>query len=261
MSASGLFFFCVLVRAFEFIPRFGTAGAMLAGAAVDDWQVQFSHNPALTTESGRLAGAAAYCVPFGLADVHCAAACAGSKVGTWAGGIRLTSLSFDAYRETDVHAIAGWEPVPGLSAGIGAHWMMVDKGRYGADGVPKLDAGALWQTGRLRLGAAALGVNMPRFVNGDEIGLRLLAGAAFRPVEDLVLALDLFRHQEQQGADFGVEFRIVPVLSLRAGGGVGPLNYAAGVRVAVGVLALDYAYRFHPQLKETHAVGLQAEWR
>jgi hypothetical protein len=261
LSVSGLVFFCVLVRAFEFSPPLGPAGAMLAGTAVDDWQAQFSHNPALTTGSGRLAGGGSYCAPFGLADVHCVAACLGSKVGKWAGGFGVTSLSFDAYHETDVHIIGGWKPLSGLSAGIGAHWMIKDQGRYGVDGVPRFDAGALWETGRLRLGGAALGVNMPRFDNGDELGLRLLAGAAFRPVESLVLAFDLFRNGEQEGANLGAEFRIVPALALRAGGGVGPLNYAAGVRVSVGFLAVDYTYRFHPQLKETHAVGLQAAWR
>ncbi|UCG42354.1 MAG: hypothetical protein JSU73_10840 [candidate division WOR-3 bacterium] len=261
MSGSALFCLCVLVRAFEFSPLLGTAGAILAGTAVSDWQAQFSHNPALTTESGRLAGGAAYCAPFGLADVHCAAACLGSRVGGWAGGLSVTSLSFDAFRETDVHANAGWMPLPGLSAGVGAHWMTVDQGRYGVDWAPKFDVGALWETGRLRLGAAALGVNMPRFANGDELGLRLLAGAAFRPVESLVLALDLNRYEEQEGVSLGAEFRLVPPLALRAGGGVGPLSYGSGLRISAGSLAVDYAYRFHPQLKETHAVGLQAAWR
>jgi hypothetical protein len=43
--------------------------------------------------------------------------------------------------------------------------------------------------------------------------------------------------------------------------GVAPLRYAAGLGATVGPLGFEYAYEFHPQLKETHVLGLRAAWR
>jgi hypothetical protein len=88
----------------------------------------------------------------------------------------------------------------------------------------------------------------------------LLAGS-WRPVDDLLLALDLSRERSDEDAAFGAEFRLVPQLGLRIGVGVAPLRYAAGLGAEVGPLGFEYAYQFHPKLKETHVLGLRAAWR
>ena len=87
----------------------------------------------------------------------------------------------------------------------------------------------------------------------------MLAGS-WRPIDDLLLALDLGREGDDEDAAFGAEFRLVPQLGLRLGVGVAPLRYAAGLGAAVGPLGFDYAYQFHPTLKETHVLGLRAAW-
>ena len=87
----------------------------------------------------------------------------------------------------------------------------------------------------------------------------VLAGSWY-PVDDVLLALDVSRERDDEDAAFGVEFRPVRQLGLRLGVGVVPLRYAAGLAATVGPLQLEYAYQFHPTLKESHVLGLRAAW-
>ena len=104
-------------------------------------------------------------------------------------------------------------------------------------------------------------LNSPRWREGTELPSRVVLAGSWRPVDDLLLALDLSRQSSDEDAAFGAEFRLVPQLGLRFGVGVNPLRYAAGLGATVGPLGLEYAYEFHPQLKETHVLGLRAAWR
>ena len=75
-----------------------------------------------------------------------------------------------------------------------------------------------------------------------------------------MLALDLGREGSDEDAAFGAEFRLIPQLALRLGLGVVPLRFAAGLGATVGSVGFEYAYQFHPVLKDTHVFGLRAAW-
>jgi hypothetical protein len=201
-----------------------------------------------------------YSRPYGLDGLDWGQLAGGVRHGTWAWGVGITSLGLDRYRESDVQVAAGLELPGDVRGGIAIHWMMVDRGPLGIDGVPSFDLGVAWQRGILSVGAAGRRINLPRFDSGDELPLVLLAGAALQPVDELEVAADLRREGSEYKLGLGTEFRIVPVLAIRVGGAYEPLQYAAGVGIAVGPLRLDYSYRFHPQLKDTHSIGVRTAW-
>jgi hypothetical protein len=89
---------------------------------------------------------------------------------------------------------------------------------------------------------------------------RFLAGLEYSPVDELVLAADVTYCSGRASAGLGCEFLLIPQLALRAGVGTDPLRFGGGFGVRVGPVGLDYAYGFHPQLEESHRLGVTAAW-
>jgi len=234
---------------------------MLAGAAVADWGNSFSHNPALMSHTTAVRGGLTYCRPYGLEGLDWVRGCIGVGLGCWSGGFGLSSMSFAGFRETDIEVGIAAEPMHSLAAGLGVHALAVDFGGSGADVAASFDVGLAWHSGIVGFGVAARSVNSPRFENGDGIPVRLVLAGSVKPAESFLLALDLCKTGSDEGACLGMEFDFLSQLHLRAGIASQPLLYAAGVGVDVGPAVVDYTCRFHPQLKETHVVGLQAAWR
>jgi hypothetical protein len=137
---------------------------------------------------------------------------------------------------------------------------MVSAGQDYGDVVPAFDAGVCWRSGRVRVGAAGLRLNSPRWHDGTELPPRVVLAGSWQPVDEALLALDLGREGSDEDAAFGAEFRLIPELALRLGVAVVPLRFAAGLGAAVGPLGFEYAYQFHPVLKDTHVFGLRAAW-
>ncbi len=254
-------FWAMLLASFEFAPATGRVGSMLAGAAVTEWQSSFCLNPALAGHAEQYFAGATYCRPYGLAGLDWFHAGIGTNQGRWSGGVSIGSLSLDRYRETEIRLEVAAVPVASLALGAAARTLINDAERRGTDVVGAFDIGACWYQGTFGFGGVASAVNEPVFDSGDKKPLQLVLGAALRPVEQLLLALDVRRTGPDEGAAFGIEFNLVPPLDLRVGIGYEPLVYATGVGLHVNPVSVDYAYRFHPQLKETHVVGLALQWR
>jgi hypothetical protein len=233
---------------------------MLAGAAVADGQHSFFLNPALCVDEGRFQAGVCYSRPYGLPGLAWGRACGVWSAGRLAAGIGFSALGLDRYGEQDAAVVVGGTPTPAVAVGLGVHALIVSAGRECGDIVPSFDAGACWWSGRVRVGAAGLRLNSPRWREGTEIAPRVVLAGAWLPVDDLLLALDLGREGGDEDAAFGAEFRPVPQLGLRLGIGVAPLRYAAGLAATVGPLGFEYAYQFHPTLKQSHVLGLRAAW-
>ena len=234
---------------------------MLAGAAVPDWQHSFFLNPALSTDADRVQAGVAYSRPYGLPGLEWGRACAGWSSGRVAAGAGLSVLGLDRYHEYDAQTVIGGTPTRNVAVGLGMHALVVEAGQDNGDFVPAVDAGACWHSGRLRVGAAGLRLNAPRWRDGTELPLRVVLAGAWQPVDDVLLAIDLSRERSDEDAAFGAEFRLIPQLGLRFGIGTAPLRFAAGLGAEVGPVGFEYAYQFHPVLKESHVFGLRAAWR
>jgi hypothetical protein len=253
--------FLLLLSAFEFPGYSGRSSAMLAGAAVADCQHSFSLNPALSVDGGRFQAGICYSEPYGLPGLAWGRACGGWSSERLSAGFGFSTLSLERYAEQDAEVVVGGSPLPSVAVGLGIHALVLRAGPQYDDFAPSFDAGACWRSGRIRIGAAGLRLNSPRWREGTELPPRVVLAGSWWPVDDLLLALDLSRERSDEDAAFGAEFRLVPQLGLRFGVGVAPFRYAAGLGATVGPLGFEYAYEFHPQLKETHVLGLRAAWR
>ena len=233
---------------------------MLAGAAVPDAIHSFFLNPALSVHDGRLQTGASYSRPYGLPGLDWGRAGGVWSSARFAAGAGLSILGLGHYREQDVQVVFGATPMPGVAVGLGIHALVVAAGQDYGDLAPAFDAGACWRSGRVRVGASGLRLNSPRWADGTESPARVVLAGSWYPVDEVLLALDLARERDEEDAAFGAEFRPIPQLAFRLGVGVAPLRYAAGLEATVGPLGLEYAYQFHPTLKESHILGLRAAW-
>ncbi|MBN2466501.1 hypothetical protein JXD38_12850, partial [candidate division WOR-3 bacterium] len=179
------------------------------------------------------------------------------RIGCGAG---FSTLQLGRYAEQDAQVIVGGTPVCSVAVGLGIHALIISDAPSYSDVVPAFDAGVTWQSGHVRVGAAGLRLNSPRWRDGTEVPLRVVLGGSWYPVDEVLLALDVSRERDEEDVAFGAEFRPVPQLGLRLGVGVAPLRYAAGLVAAVGPVGFEYAYQFHPTLKESHVLGLRAAW-
>jgi len=250
----------LLLSAFEFPGYSGRAAEMVAGAAVPDGQHSFFLNPALAGDDGRIQAGICYSRPYGLPGLACTRAAGGWSSGRLAAGVGFTSLGLDRYREQDAQVVVGGTPAAGVAVGLGIHALIVSAGPGYGDVVPAFDAGVCWHSGRVRVGAAGLRLNSPRWHNGSDLQSRFVLAGSWQPVDEALLALDFGREGSDEDAALGAEFRLIPQLALRLGLGVVPMRLAAGLGAAVGPLGFDYAYQFHPVLKDTHIFGLRVAW-
>jgi hypothetical protein len=250
----------LLLSAFEYPGLTGRSSAMLAGAAVPDGEHSFFLNPALTVADGRFQAGVGYARPYGLPGLSWGRVCGGWSSDRVAAGVGLSALQLGRYGEQDAQVTLGGTPMRSVAVGLGIHALIVSDAQSHVDIAPAFDAGVCWQSGRVQVGAAGLRLNTPRWRDGTEVPLRAVLGGSWYPVDEVLLAMDVSRERGQEDAAFGVEFRPIPQLGLRFGVGVTPLRYAAGLGASVGPVGFEYAYQFHPTLKDSHVLGLRAAW-
>lgn len=233
---------------------------MLAGGAVADGQHSFFLNPALVVAECRFQTGVCYSRPYGLPGLAWGRVCGGWSSEGVAAGASFSALRLDRYGEQDAQVVVGGTPIRSIAIGLGIHALIVSNSPYYSDIVPTFDAGFSWRSGRVQVGAAGLRLNSPRWQDGTQVPLRMVLAGSWYPVDEVLLAMDVSRQRDEEDVAFGAEFRPVPRLAFRLGVGVAPLRYAAGLEATVGPLGLEYAYQFHPTLKESHVLGLRAAW-
>ena len=251
----------LILSAFEFSGQNGHASGMFAGAAVPDAMHSFFLNPALAVHDGRLQAGASYSRPYGLPGLDWGRAGGVWSSARFAAGVGLSILGLDHYSEQDVQVVVGATPMPGVAVGLGIHALVITAVQDYGDLAPAFDAGVCWRSSRVRVGAAGLRLNAPRLADGVDLPTRVILAGSWQPVDEVLLALDLGREGSDEDAAFGAEFRLAPQLGVRMGVGVVPLRLAGGIGATVGPVGVEYAYQFHPTLKETHVLGLRAAWR
>uniref|UniRef100_A0A7C4GHK6 PorV/PorQ family protein n=1 Tax=candidate division WOR-3 bacterium TaxID=2052148 RepID=A0A7C4GHK6_UNCW3 len=256
-------FALIFWAAFEFAVADPAGASLAANMASGSWQSTFGSNPALLSCELKWAAAAVFTRPYGLGGLYSGRLDVMTvPEGTGLGfGCSLASTSFEKYQEHDLTIAAAWDVTPVVTAGVGLHGMgQVWQGEV-IDMLGTADVGAVVRLGTLRLGVVGRRVNSPKLHDESELPLLLAVGGSWQPVSDLLLALDLRRESAEESAAFGVEFRLIPQMRLRAGLVTAPLRYSGGIGVDVGQFGIDYAWQFDPVLKDTHVVGVEVRWR
>lgn len=106
-----------------------------------------------------------------------------------------------------------------------------------------------------KLGFAVLDFNNPR-VN-DVVPRTTRVGLSFKPVEALELALDWSKRRDEKVGSFhlGEEFKLNDMFYLRAGWVSRPSRVTVGFGIHVHSLRVNYAFRNHEDLDNTHRVS------
>jgi hypothetical protein len=246
----------VFVTAFEFFPASVRTAGMAAGCAVADWQNGWALNPAVTADDQRLAGSIIYAQPFGLPGLNFARAGLHYRAKMFAITSGLQVLSMEGEQEFDLGAVSAINLPGGWSAGFGLHGLILNQRGYTGDFVGAFDFGIGWVGAGLRLGMAGQHLNFPRFSNGDELKPAFRFGLCWTPAAPLLLALDVEKDAEIERFLAGVEYNLLPELALRAGVETFPFSLRSGLSLRLGGLGLDYGYHYHPQLGDTHILGI-----
>ena len=108
-------------------------------------------------------------------------------------------------------------------------------------------------------GVYAYNINAPTMgkYTKHDLPQRIVVGAGYRPISSVTTTISL---DKTIGFDTqvlgGFEFRPIPWLALRVGAGTQPNRISAGFGIRFKGFVLDYSFRNHPVLPETHKIGL-----
>lgn len=143
------------------------------------------------------------------------------------------------------------------------HWSLgesVDGLQLGSAGTLGVDVGlqaSLYH--RTYAGVYVFNLNAPTF-GADlqrELPQRIVAGLAYRPVSGLITTLAI---EKTIGFDMqvegGVDYELLEYLSIRLGASTQPNRISAGFGLRYAGFHIDYAFRNHPVLAETHQFGI-----
>ncbi len=238
----------------------GAVGGIGAGVAVEDWQHGFGVNPAMAVSGVRFGAGVTYARPYGLSGLNCIRSVVNfswGKIATVAGG---QLLGLGTYKEWDCGLALGTEPIKGLKVGLGVHGFVQELGDYEVRGVPVFDLGGVWRNGRFAFGFSGQRLNSPQLSGGDKILPRFILGGSWEPVQGLVIAIEGRKQGNVDGGAAGVGFQFFPELILRAGVETAPLLWRGGLRIQLGCCGIDYSYQLHPELGDTHILGISGQW-
>ncbi|HNX00076.1 MAG TPA: hypothetical protein PLE74_01910 [Candidatus Cloacimonadota bacterium] len=140
------------------------------------------------------------------------------------------------------------------------HLKMLDFGSEDAFGFGIGGMAILHQ--RTRIGFFATNLNSPDMGKEDNEKLpkRMDVGISYQPYEGVVTSVDL-KQDFSKATEIhgGVEVQLIPALSLRFGVHNNPGEYSAGLGFNLKYIQLDYTYKMHDVLSDTHqfSVGYQ----
>lgn len=248
----------LLLAAFEYAGWAAPVAEGLAGVSPQSWRLA-RLSPAQASAAPRLAGAAGYALPYGLAGINCGRVSFGGRVGAvgLAGGVQALHLA--GYSESDFH-VAVATATRGLAVGTGLHVLLLVDPKTGAALAPAFDVGARWTGRQCAAGIDVLRLNSP-LLGGEEIPARLALSGCWRPVPQFAATAEVGREQGDEDFAAACEIRPLGPVGVRAGIGLSPLRYAAGVGLAASRYGVDYCLELNPALGATHSIEVTARWQ
>ncbi len=136
----------------------------------------------------------------------------------------------------------------------------VDGRNLGSAGALGMDIGLMASIyKRTFLGVYLYNFNSPTIGRGsnNELQRRIVVGAAYRPYSALTTSISVNKTigLEPQ-VEAGFEFNLYEVLDLRLGASTQPNRFSAGLGIKYAGFRLDYSFRNHPTLAETHSFSM-----
>ena len=197
--------------------------------------------------------------PFGLRELERSALVFAEPAFTGCFVVGLSRFGFDLYREVTASISYAHRFSDQLDAGIAVTYYRLSIGSYGAASTVGVDMGVQWtMCPGLRGGFTATNVNAPTIgATGEKLPQLLSGGIAYEPLEGISVVLDVFKDLHfPLETRFGVEYRLVDELTLRAGVARDPAFFCAGLGFSVRPVIIDYAFQHHIELGFVHHIGV-----
>ncbi len=263
----------------------GAQSMALAGSNVASINNAFAvfQNPAGLSRVNQITGAVSYTQTAGLSFFPHSMAAAVLPIGqSGAGGISVENLSVSAggallTQETALSAHYGFyvqkDRNSTLAVGLSTKYLSVEYGKsagISGDGSDGIDLGKSQTLGvdigfqaslrnRHWMGVLIKNINRPKLGKTVLIDLpkTVEIGMAYSPYATVWTTFSLRRsagHPTQYGA--GLEYELIPGLTLYSGVHSNPNRLGAGFRLSVNRVHLDYGLLTHPVLSLTHQVTI-----
>lgn len=178
--------------------------------------------------------------------------------GDWLSSEYTATLSHGFYLLNDIHS--------SLSFGYNLsyyYWKLaesvggIDLGSAGTFGLSVGLQASLYT--RTYIGVYVYNINTPKIGSETlhELPQRIVIGAAYRPFTGVTTSLTINRTvgYETQ-VEGGFEFYVIKYLNFRLGSSTQPNRFSAGFGLHYLGIQIDYAFRNHPVLAETHQFGI-----
>ncbi len=256
----------------------GMANAFTA-VANDAWAAFY--NPAGLAQISNYQAGLAYQRPFGLSFFN---SVFGAAVMPLPGEYGTVSLTFESFgvkykgttlsNETTATLSHGFYLLNDIHSSLSIGYNLklyhmslgtsVDGAELGSAATVGLDVGMMASIyKRTWLGLFIYNLNNPKLgvETAEELPRRVVVGAAYRPYTGLTTSISV---DQSVGAEMqveaGFEFQLVEMLALRLGASSNPNRITAGLGINFENFQLDYAFRSHPVLAETHMFSLLYSW-
>jgi len=214
-----------------------------AAALIPERSLAFSHSPS----------------PFGVSELSRTGFLFAEPVSRGGFAIGGTAFGFGLYRELSIGFTFGGVFADGLMGGCTATYYRLQIAGYGRAAAAGLDLGLQWiPANGLSLGVSASNLTAPAIGSSREtLPQTLTAAVAFRPGGDIVLLLDLVKDiYYPLEARFGIDYRPIELLALRAGTSREPSVSSAGFGLMITPVVIDYAFTCHGELGFVHHLSL-----
>jgi hypothetical protein len=251
-----LVFLLYLINIFEYQEAGGVNSALLLASVGTSSYTASLVNPAMLTQLEKNSVGLVYAKPFQLDLIQY------NRIfmNYHNFGIGISRLGQSGYQEYNLSLSAGFSANKNLSYGFMLKGLYLDLAEYGQSFVPALNIGISYKINRLEFGSVLENANNPLDVIGMDIPWAVLAGVIFQPVKEFLIGLDLHKTAQDENISIGTELKPLPILAVRLGTKTNPFIISGGLGVTFKNISLDYAVKFHSQLRETSVISLSFQW-
>jgi len=175
--------------------------------------------------------------------------------GTFAGSV--SHEGFGLYREIVAGLSGGWQMASGFHAGVSVRYFHLAIAGYGMGHAVGIQVGFLLVLNRVAsFGFSAGNINAPVLGRSEErLPQTYRTGVSVSLADGFEVAVDLAKdvlHPLQ--VQSGFQYRLLNELIFRAGTGLEPSSFGAGLGLRWSDIAFDYAFNLHPVLGLTHFI-------
>ncbi|NTV45853.1 MAG: hypothetical protein HGB11_04895 [Chlorobiales bacterium] len=170
-------------------------------------------------------------------------------------GLGVKQYGFDLYREMTFGLSYANSFERKFFYGVTATYNNLAIRGYGNEAAIGIDVGILaFITQSLSIGFSATNLNQPTLSTGKEpLAQSYTLGLCYHLSKDLRLLADAEKDPRfPLMIKSGIEFDVIPLLTLRGGFSSEPSRISAGMGIHYGMFDIDYAFASHPDLGITH---------